>query len=211
MAFLIGPYKSFLTRQPAAVAAPPGVAWSTPHADVTRSSLTLTLTGAGGAYRTTLADTAIVDGTQKYFEIAIAVRGSTAFVVGAGLSSQSQTAYVGSSTGLGWAAGGSVYRTGSLVTTDSSYSAVTILVAVDRVNDKVWWYSTASGWRGSSGADDPTTNTGGLDISSITADLYPAVSMFTTNDQVTGNFGGSSFTHTTQVSALQGVGFSAMQ
>lgn len=193
---------------------------STKHADVTLSgtdNLIATLTGgAGGAYRTTRANTAIVNGSKKFFEITVNTKGSASgFAIGACLSGQSATAYIGNaaSTGASMSGNGNLFINGSAPGSDGGgYSASqTVLVILNRVLDRMWWYTASQGYRGAiGGSDDPTTDTGGLDISAITADMFPAVSLFTLNDQVTANFGHSAFVNTTQVSALITAGFSAL-
>lgn len=68
-------------------------------------------------------------------------------------------------------------------------------VAVDLDNKRIWFRNNAGLWNGS-GAANPATNTGGLDISSLfTANAaYPAFSGHSVSSTATTNFGASSFT-----------------
>lgn len=209
------------SRPKASIIGPSSVLWdtATKHADVALSgtdNLIATLGGAGGAYRTTRANTGIADGDRKFFEITVNVKGSTsAFAIGACLAAQSNTAYVGNAAGTGfsYAGGGNVNRNGSVTSDGGGYLVgQTVTVAVDYgVNKKAYWWSPSNGWRGLAGTtDDPATNAGGLDISAFTGTLFPAVSLFTLNDQVTANFGHSAFVNTAARDTLLAAGFTPL-
>jgi len=71
-------------------------------------------------------------------------------------------------------------------------------VAVDFDNNRIWYRTNAGNWN-NSGSNDPATNTGGVDISSITGPFFAFVSVEQSgggNAVSTINFGATAFTHT---------------
>src|ERR1051325_6121480 len=95
-----------------------------------------------------------------------------------------------------------VNATGSGKSLGALSAGVLICIAVDLDNRLIWFRSGASGsWNATSGtANDPATGTGGVNFAGIGAggayEFYPLAGLATTSDQVTANFGASSFTGT---------------
>jgi len=72
-------------------------------------------------------------------------------------------------------------------------------MAIDFDNLKMWVYAGAAGqWNsGTLAAQNPATNTGGMNISALAADTYyVTVQLYGNQNQVTLNFGGSAYTFT---------------
>lgn len=70
-----------------------------------------------------------------------------------------------------------------------------VSVAVDLVNSRIWFRKNANNWNanGTGGSNNPATNVGGYDISSITGGIvYPFAGM-QSNGVWTANFGGSAY------------------
>jgi hypothetical protein len=116
-------------------------------------------------------------------------------LVGSGVATSQ---YLSQSDGVGYFDTGSINRGGSTITSGlSNWKAATsnIQCAVDFDNGRVWFRKSGDNWN-NSGSADPASNVGGVDISSLSATLYPGVSLYdnTTPDKITINFGGAAFT-----------------
>lgn len=93
-------------------------------------------------------------------------------------------------------AAGNITLSNANLTATSSGGQV-IGVAVDLVNNKLWYWSPANArWNGAAiGTQNPATNTGGLDISYITGAKFPGWTGYnaTGGDVCNANFGASAF------------------
>lgn len=70
-------------------------------------------------------------------------------------------------------------------------------LALDLTNSKLWLRRNNTSWNNTS--DDPATNTGGYDISSIATPIFAAAALYGDNgatDVITANFGGTSYAYT---------------
>lgn len=167
------------------------------------ASATITLSNANlTAKATTATDAAVRSTTAKnsgkvYFEVAWAT--STGGDTGSGISTPS--APLGGSTGAGCAL---VYNSGNIwingVSTGVGLGAVgstTVCFAVDLVNLRFWARLNGGNWNASAG-NNPATNTGGLDISSLFPANYAcAVASFqSATPTATLNLGTSAFAFT---------------
>lgn len=93
---------------------------------------------------------------------------------------------------LSWTVGGQVWINSSTVATAQSWTSGDVLgFALDIGNARLWVRKGAGNWNNDAGAD-PTTNTNGIDVSSLSTPLYAAASAGT-NGVITSNFGGSAY------------------
>lgn len=180
-----------ITASAASWTGSPVTTWSpTDESAATLSSgnLTVTWSGTGGARG--LAG--MVSGGKYYFEITCTNWSSVS--PGIGLISASFTS---GTTGMALCLRTSgIYVNGSAtVYSLGILSSGTILgIAVDLVNNLIWFRAAPSGnWNGNSSAN-PATATDGASISAIvTGPLYPILTSGTSSDTVTANFGASAF------------------
>lgn len=152
----------------------------------------------GGAWRSLRATTAITG--KKYFEFLVDVFTAN-MMLGICESTFDNTTFLsnGGNDGAGYQDSGNVWNPiANLVTTEGGGFADNgvVGVAVDEPNDKIWWTPNGTNWYGSTGADDPAAGTGGCSLASISGTLYPGASIYSLNDRVVLNMGGSAFTYT---------------
>ena len=148
------------------------------------------------------------DGAQGkgklYFEITWT--GAARNGCGVGLAQKSAaiaSVYSNVTGGVGYFSGsGFIYINGSYsgisYPTWNGSSTLTICVAIDFENDRAWFRQNNGNWNNNA-SNDPATNVGGIDISSISlnAALAPFVSFQGATGQIaTANFGGSAFSYT---------------
>lgn len=69
----------------------------------------------------------------------------------------------------------------------------TICVALDLVNQRVWWRNGAAGQWNGSGTANPATNVGGISLSVLGTPLFALVASNATGSTWTANFGASAF------------------
>jgi len=102
---------------------------------------------------------------------------------------------------IGWsvgpAGGGNIFFNNAFKgTVSSAVTGDTCCVAWDGGNKKIWFRTNGGNWN-NSGSDNPATNTGGTDISTLNAGPYFAgIVMETLNDAATANFGATAFAQT---------------
>lgn len=170
------------------------------------------LTAASSAASNTLSPTGVLiqcptniglaSGVKGYFETSI--NNATAAGIAIAIIASSHDAVnnnPGSSEnkGVTHSKDGTVNRNGSLQATWATWTTGDILCwAVDTVNYRLWVRKGAGNWN-NSGAADPATNTGGLDISAlnIAANRVLITPSFTNSgSQITLNAGQSAFSQT---------------
>lgn len=69
-----------------------------------------------------------------------------------------------------------------------------VSIAIDLDNDRIWFRKTTGDWNNNVSAD-PATNTGGIDISSLSGPYYLGTCVTVPGEIVTINFGASAFTY----------------
>jgi len=175
--------------------------------DIALSGGNLTATATSSSNAAGRADAAVTSALKKYWEILIVVDVNTS--VGPGLGNVSAAFITDEwlgvfATTIGYYSDGNVYHNwnvvGAPIATYAGYAAGNrICIAVDEANTKVWFRVNAGNWN-NSGADNPATNTGGLNYSGLigSGDIYPAYNVQGNgiDGQVTANFGATAFTHT---------------
>jgi len=160
-------------------------------------NLIATTTSTSDAVRAT---TAIALGTKVYFELTVASGATNNTGGGLLQTGVGMNLYPGSGTAgvILYTGTGQVYVNGS--PSGSPLGAYTsggvLCFAVDLVNNQLWVRLNNGNWN-ASGSADPSTNTGGLNISGLFAatTASPAAALATTGVTVTANFG-AAFTYT---------------
>jgi len=125
---------------------------------------------------TTLTNRAILSGQKVIFSMFVSNSISGYAGVGVGNINSNLSSYLGSSDGnasIGYYDDGSVYLNNRVINTIARFSNNTIDVAVDRVNNLIWFRVTAGYWNNDAGAN-PSSASGGIDISTLIGDLFPA-------------------------------------
>jgi hypothetical protein len=181
-------------------AAPTTTTWN--PADKTAS---MTLTGGNLIATNTGGATSVVRSVagqssgKFYFEITNnAGGGSTWF--GIANSSVPLTSWVSNATGgAALHVGGAIYVNfnGTGISFASVPNASVISIAVDLVNQRIWFRVSGGNWN-NSGTANPATNTGGIDISSVFTGVaaYACYAAGNINNNGTANFGATSFAYT---------------
>lgn len=160
------------------------------HLTLSGSNLIATSSGAG--------DTGVRGDTGRstgkwYFEMNFAV-GTTGGDTGAGLALASATyaGLGGSSTG-----GTMVFHNGNIWVNGvfsginvGNVEGATLGIAVDLDNARVWYRKNAGIWNGII-TNDPVTNVGGRDISSLVGALKPVLTLTNNTESITANFAGT--------------------
>jgi hypothetical protein len=92
---------------------------------------------------------------------------------------------------------GNVVLNSSTLATYSTFTTGDVIdEAIDFDNNTIWFRKNGGNWNGSV-SNDPATNVGGLDITTLVKPAKPAIAIGTTNnDNVTANFGYYHFTYT---------------
>ena len=169
-------------------------------ANVTLSGgdLTATNTTTRGNARSTTSHS-----SGKYYLEFTCTTGSNGFDLATGIANSSASL----TTGPGWVGFNSVAKYNgadvllnnvTLVTSTSSTPASLVCIAVDLDNNRIW-YRVGSGIWNNNGANDPATNTGGGDISTMTGPFFVIISVEDTgagDGVLTVNFGATAFAHT---------------
>lgn len=197
-----------ITRAPVLVkptVAPPStvtLSLTNKNANVTISGGGLTATGNVGAPEDVagIATAAILSGQKKYFEATLIAAGGGE--IGLGFANSSFTYGDGNWLGidgnsLATYGSGNTYTGGTQVAhLASCLVGQTMGIAIDRTANNSYWILNVSTNTWTPGTYDPATNTGGLDISAILGDLFPAYNVGyqgTTQNSYTFNFGASAF------------------
>jgi hypothetical protein len=165
----------------------------TPNVNVSFTSNNLTVESGNvvGVPTGGFANTPIQNGQKRYFEV-VNVVPSPVNIDGTGIGIANVTAYQVTSGISGEYAGndansaviydqaGDFYFNGDTGLFANSFgSANDVLgVAVDRLNNKLWFRTNQGYWNKSSTAD-PANNIGGFDISGIRGNVYPVFDMYT--------------------------------
>ena len=137
---------------------------------------------------------------KKYWELTARTIVSTPNTIVEGVANGSLPVngggvYLGSNLdGIGWAGNGNVYINSSVVATIQGWQQGDILsFALDLDSKRIWFRTNGGNWNDNS-ANDPGTNTGGLDTSTLTAGPYFAFGQGASGrDTLTANFGGSAY------------------
>lgn len=149
---------------------------------ITLSADLLTATGtAGGAGRIVKATWDILWSPKAYWEtLIVAIPATAGFAVGIANAAEITTdgQYLG---GLGNNSIGA-YDDGNVFLNDTSVGTIMTLaagdnmgIALDRPNNKIHFRKNGGNWNNTT--DNPTTNTGGFDISAITGALFAAMNL----------------------------------
>ncbi len=147
----------------------------------------------------------VSDGAKIYFEVHadFDVSGTQSFGVGVGSADAvvggalTLASYLGGTNNAGigfWDNTHAYVNNVSVVTMDAYGTGDTIGIAVDRVNDEIWFRVNSGNWNGSALAN-PATNVGGISIAFIPTPMYVWIDFEELNYQGTFNFGASAFSH----------------
>lgn len=132
---------------------------------------------------------------KYYCEFVLTGSVNNNMTLGIANSSAPNTAFGINTNSLGLFGGGGVFRNGSQVGTDGTGSSgATVSMAVDRDNNKIWFRVNGGDWNNNA-ANDPATNTGGIDISGVSGTIFPAWNGFSSTDTNVANFGSTAFTY----------------
>jgi hypothetical protein len=95
-----------------------------------------------------------------------------------------------------YSSGSIYYNSGTQVATLGSAFVVNDVacIAVDMTNKRIWYRKNGGNWNSASAGNDPATNVGGIDISSVFASV-PALPLATSPGAaiITANFGSTAF------------------
>lgn len=133
---------------------------------------------------------------KKYWEMTLNVFGGTAAFVGLANASAVLTTYVGNTGSYGhWNDGTNFINNGSAGPALATFVVGdTVCIAVDLTAAKIWSRVNGGGWNNDIIANqNPATNTGGTDISTVAGPYFAAGTFYNINDQWTGNFGATSY------------------
>lgn len=138
---------------------------------------------------------------KKYWELKASTIVSPAFAIGEGIVNGSfptnNVGYNLGSTldGIGWYGDGRIILNDAVVDTIQGWQQNDVLsFALDLDSKKIWFRTNAGSWNNNP-ANDPATNTGGIDISSLAGGPYfPFGQGYSGRDTLTANFGGSPYT-----------------
>ena len=156
-------------------------AYKGPFITVSNQNLTATAQFALSGEPSLLGTYPIVTNATVMFSVTLAAWSGTLNFTGIGVANHSLDLgnYTGSDTNsVGFYDNGEVWGEGSLISSSvpSFQTAGAVLdVAVDRINDKVYLRVNGGNWNNDPTAD-PSTATGGIDISYIAGTVYPAIS-----------------------------------
>ena len=116
---------------------------------------------------------------------------NSSFPVSAGVSG----GYLGSTfDGIGWVGDGRVYLGNSVVSIIQGWGQGDVLSFAVDLDSKMIWFRTNGGNWNNNPANDPATNTGGIDISKLAGGPYFAFGQgYRGRDTLTANFGGSPY------------------
>jgi hypothetical protein len=140
---------------------------------------------------------------KKYWELTprkISTAPSAIFegIANASFSVNGPTFLGGNSDGIGWAGDGKVWINNAVVATIQGWQQNDVLsFAVDLGSKMIWFRTNAGSWNNDA-ANDPATNTGGIDISTLVGGPYYAFGQGGNSgleDSLHANFGGSAYVH----------------
>jgi hypothetical protein len=155
-------------------------------------SLTVTSVGSSLIQR---ANYSIGASDKKYFEVVIGASSDIAnTAVGVATAAQDLTQYLGQSNeGIG-AFGNGAFYVNDVHVGDMNTFAVgdNVGVAVDRVANKIWFRVNGGFWD-DGGGEDPAAGSGGVIISSISGNLFPAFHTESAGGSAIGKFSSSSW------------------
>jgi hypothetical protein len=150
---------------------------------LSNNNKTVTGTLSGSVYNTSLVNRAVKDGQKAIFSVIFDV-GSVGEFEAVGIANDSFI--IDSNIWLGidnysialWD-NGNVYTNSEYEEGYPSFGIYgsIIDVAIDRVNNLIWFRSNGGHWNADP-AQDPSTASGGIDISFLTGDVYPGVTIY---------------------------------
>lgn len=134
-----------------------------------------------------------------YWETTYNVIGYARTGAGVAISAASLTtnlgAYIAGAGVCGLANNGIAYRDGATAgfTITGIVAGSVICFAFDVVGQLIWFRLGAAGNWNASGTANPATGAGGVSVATIIGAVFPIAFTGNTNDQITGNFGDTSF------------------
>lgn len=158
-------------------------------------NLTVGRSAGGSVHADVRATTALTSG-KLYWEVAVntaALSGDTAIGLLNGTAPLNDWLDVGNGSGL--YDDGNLYVNSLVVATPGQWANGVVVKFAYDVSAKLLWVKTGTGnWNGS-GTADPATGAGGVSLASGAGStaFYPTVLIANTGDNMTANFGGSSF------------------
>jgi hypothetical protein len=144
---------------------------------------------------------ASASGGKKYWELTATTIVSSPLYILEGIANNSVPVngggvdYLGrNSAGIGWQGNGEVWTKDGVVATVQAWSQGDVLsFALDLDNKRIWFRTNAGNWNNNA-TNDPATNTGGIDISTLDNGPYFAFGQGASGrDTLTANFGGSPY------------------
>ena len=151
------------------------------------------VTGSGQAAVRSIASTSTA---KRYWELTLSVVAVPSIMTqGFGNASSSLTTYFGdTANSVGWIGDGQVLLNNANIGPVATFADNDILSFAVDFNAKLAWFRVGAGNWNNSGAANPATGTGGLDISAIAAGPYHAgVGTRVDSDSVTANFGATAY------------------
>lgn len=155
---------------------------------LSNGNLTLKKTPAGGAWTSVRANQGKSSGKWYAFEITISSNSNQ--LSGIVTAASSLATYMGGTvTSWSYVYDGNKYNNNASQAYGNTFTTNDVIgCAIDLDNGKVWW-SKNNVWQNSG---DPAAGTNAA-FTGLSGTFYPAISLFTLNDQVTANFGASAF------------------
>jgi hypothetical protein len=174
------------------------VTWSevNKNTNVILSNGDLTVAGGGNAsYQGGCSDTAITSGQKIYWEVAadaLAQAGATGMGIANASNTYANGQYLGiTANACGWFDDGQIVINNVNLPNIQGFAAGDIGCVAVNVGSKIWFRTNNGNWNNDVIANqDPANDVGGIDISGITPDLFPAYSLVDTisSDQLTAKF-----------------------
>lgn len=166
------------------------------NADITLTNGNLTVTDSGSNGRKMVRATRFINSGKPYFEVTVGSKGGQNVCIGWANSGHDLGSHVGfdaDDRAYGFISNGRCYNFNSY---GSGYTVYTgsdvIMVALDFTAGKIWWGVNGT-WENSG---DPANGTNPQFATVVAELMTPAVSTYENGQNLTANFGASSFAHT---------------
>jgi hypothetical protein len=161
---------------------------------LSNADLTAQLTSGGGTSRNARATLSRSTG-KHYFEVVVDATAGKNVWIGIALATHVlDTDWLGRKSADGWsyyAFSGQKYNNGNATYGNSYITGDVIGVAVDLDAGKIWWAKNNT-WQASG---DPANGTGAA-YTNVSGEIFPALTLYDLNDQLTARFKSADFTYT---------------
>jgi hypothetical protein len=164
---------------------------NTQYIRYTDDSLTATCHTTNSNYPSTLGLIGV--STGKYYWEVLQAASPGDVGIGLGNASSDLTTWLGADTNsIAYFSGGVWFEGVEYTTVEACVDDDVICFALDATARLLWIRVNGGNWN-NSGTANPATGAGGIDISGITGTLYPGLSVRDAGDEVTANFGATSY------------------